>query len=226
MAYDALRTASLLDLSHSLAGDWLSDCEYPWLALPDLRAFVLALGARLPKGEYQELAPEVWVAADAVVAASASLTGPCVIDHGAEIRHCAFIRGSAIVGREAVVGNSTELKNTLLFDRAQVPHFNYVGDSILGYRAHMGAGAITSNVRSDKGPVVIHVAEGRVETGMRKFGAVLGDDVEIGCNSVLCPGTIIGRGSIVYPTSCVRGVVPARHIHKLGGAVVPMREEA
>jgi NDP-sugar pyrophosphorylase family protein len=218
-----LRTYALLDLTHTLAASLLEPEGYPWEALPRLQAYIRALGSQLPAGEYEQIAPEVWVARDAVIAPSAALNGPCIIDHETEVRHCAFIRGSALVGKNAVVGNSTELKNVLLFDRVQVPHYNYVGDSILGYRAHMGAGAITSNVKSDKQAVTLRVGELRIETGMRKLGAILGDGVEIGCNSVLNPGTIIGRECIVYPTSCVRGFVPERHIFKNEQNIVAMQ---
>ena len=220
-----LRTNALLDLTHTLAAPLLEAEDLPWKVLPLLQAFIRALGSRLPETEFEQIAPEVWAARDAVIAPSASIHGPCIIDHETEVRHCAFIRGSALVGKNAVVGNSTELKNALLFDRAQVPHFNYVGDSILGYRAHMGAGAITSNVKSDQKAVVLRVGELRLETGMRKLGAILGDLVEVGCNSVLNPGTVIGRGSIVYPTSCVRGFVPERHIYKNEQNIVAMKTD-
>lgn len=226
MEHAAFSTREMLDLRYTLAAPLLEVAAYPWLALPELAAFIAALGPTLPRGEYEQIAPQVWAARDAIIAPSASITGPCIIGHGAEIRHCAFIRGSSLVGRGAVVGNSTELKNALLFDCVQVPHFNYVGDSILGHRAHMGAGAVTSNVRSDKGLVTLHLPDGAVETGRRKLGAILGDDVEVGCNSVLCPGTLIGRGSIVYPTSLVRGAVPAHTIHKNDGQRVAIRPGA
>lgn len=225
MAYDGLLTQELLDTTRTLAASLFDGVRYPWEALPALADYIRALGPGLDADAYEQVAPDVWIARDARVAASASISGPCIIDHGAEIRHCAFIRGSALVGRGAVVGNATELKNALLFDRVQVPHYNYVGDSVLGYCAHMGAGAITSNVKSDKSPVTIRDGAKLVETAMKKFGAILGDHAEIGCNSVLCPGTVIGRGSIVYPTSCVRGVVPQGHIYKKSDAVVPMRPQ-
>lgn len=218
-------SSQLLDTSHTLAAPLLSQYGHPWQALPGLSAFIAALGPALPPDQYQQIAPQVWAEIGAIIAPSASITGPCIIGRGAEIRHCAFIRGSALIGRGAVVGNSTELKNALLFDEVQVPHFNYVGDSILGFRAHMGAGAITSNVRSDKKPVILHLPEGPLDTGMKKLGAILGDDVEVGCNSVLCPGTLIGRGSIIYPTSLVRGLVPARTIHKNDGRRTAIQEE-
>ncbi|MDR1600716.1 MAG: UDP-N-acetylglucosamine pyrophosphorylase [Oscillospiraceae bacterium] len=220
---DYPRVDALLDLTRTIASPLFVSLAAPWLALPTLGAFIAALGASLPGDEFEEIAPQVWVARDARVAASASLNGPCVVDHGAEIRHCAFIRGNALVGKRAVVGNSTELKNALLFDDTQAPHFNYVGDSILGWKAHMGAGSITSNVRSDKQKVVVHAGGAPIETGLRKLGAVLGDLVEVGCNAVLNPGVVIGRGSVVYPASSVRGVVPARSIYKRDGVIVPLR---
>ncbi|MDR0396638.1 MAG: UDP-N-acetylglucosamine pyrophosphorylase [Oscillospiraceae bacterium] len=217
------RVDALLDMERTIASALFVSLAAPWRALPMLGAFISALGAALPAAEFEEIAPQVWIARDARVAASASLSGPCVVDHEAEVRHCAFIRGSALVGKRAVVGNSTELKNALLFDDTQAPHFNYVGDSILGWKAHMGAGSITSNVRSDKQKVAVRADGVPIETGMRKLGAILGDRVEIGCNAVLNPGVVIGRGSIVYPASCVRGVVPARSIYKRDGVIAPMR---
>lgn len=185
-----------------------------------ITAFILALGPTLPVEEYDHPSEGVWVAKDATVFPSAYLGAPCIIDHGAEVRHCAFIRGSAIVGKNAVVGNSVELKNVVLFDNAQTPHYNYVGDSILGYKAHMGAGSITSNVKSDKTLVVVKNGDEHIETGRKKFGAILGDQVEVGCNSVLNPGTVIGRNSMVYPTSSVRGVIPADSIYKTQDNIV------
>ena len=204
----------LFDLSKTIAAPLFEGKKYPWEALADIKDFILELGPTLPADEFDNPAEGVWIAKDANVFASAYLGSPCIIDHGAEVRQCAFIRGSAIVGKNAVVGNSTELKNVVLFDNVQVPHYNYVGDSILGYRSHMGAGSITSNVKSDKALVVIHNGDENIETGRKKVGAMLGDDVEVGCNSVLNPGTIIGRNSNVYPVSCVRGVVPANSIYK------------
>ena len=205
---------ALFDLEKTLAAELFADKTYPWEALGEIRAFIFALGAKLPQDRYERVGEDVWIAKSASVAPSASLNGPLIIDEDAEVRHCAFIRGSAIVGKGAVVGNSTELKNCVLFDGVQVPHFNYVGDSVLGYKAHMGAGAVTSNVKSDKTNVEVHAEGGNMPTGLRKFGAMLGDHAEVGCNSVLNPGTIIGRESIVYPTSCVRGVVPSNSIYK------------
>ena len=208
----------LYDLSRTLAGEFLKQFTYPWEALSGIADMIRALGKTLDPAEYGLVAEEVWIHRSAKIATTASIKGPAIIGPGAEIRHCAFIRGAALVGENCVVGNSVELKNVILFDRVQVPHFNYVGDSILGFCAHMGAGAVTSNVKSDKSPVVIH-GERDVPTGLKKVGAFLGDYVEVGCNSVLNPGTVIGRNSNVYPTSCVRGVVPANSIYKTGGIV-------
>ncbi|MBQ2618550.1 MAG: UDP-N-acetylglucosamine pyrophosphorylase [Oscillospiraceae bacterium] len=210
----------LYDLEHSLAADYLKGFTYPWEALAGIKDLILSLGAGLDPAEYDHPAEDVWIAKDAKVFASAYIGGPCIIGHRTEVRQCAFIRGSALVGDDCVVGNSTELKNVILFDKVQVPHYNYVGDSILGYRSHMGAGSITSNVKSDKQLVVIHSADEQIETGRKKVGAMLGDRVEVGCNSVLNPGTILGRDASVYPTSCVRGVVPEGCIWKDKGNVV------
>lgn len=204
----------LFDLDKTIAKELFDGKTYPWEVLDDIKSFILKLGETLSPDEYDHPSEGVWIAKDAKVFPSAYIGSPCVIDHEAELRHCAFIRGSAIVGRGAVVGNSVELKNVVLFDKVQVPHYNYVGDSVLGYKAHMGAGSITSNVKSDKSLVVIKDPDGFIETGRKKVGAMLGDNVEVGCNSVLNPGTIIGRGSNVYPTSCVRGVIPANSIYK------------
>ncbi len=215
-----MKTCDLLDLSHTLAGDYLRQFEYPWQALDGIKELVLQLGAQLPKEEYTELQPNVWVHNTATVFPSAYLGAPCIIGPETEVRHCAFIRGSALVGAGCVVGNSVELKNVILFDGVQVPHYNYVGDSILGYKSHMGAGSITSNVKSDKTLVVVKNGDERIETGRKKFGAILGDYVEVGCNSVLNPGTVIGRHSNVYPVSCVRGVIGANSIYKTGGVTV------
>ena len=214
----------LFDLDRTIAAKLFEGKTYPWEALDGIKDFILKLGETLPAEEYDHPSEGVWIAKDAKVFASAYIGAPCIIDHEAEVRQCAFIRGSAIVGKGAVVGNSTELKNVVLFDKVQVPHYNYVGDSILGYKAHMGAGAVTSNVKGDKKPVVIH-GEGKYETGRKKVGAMLGDFAEIGCGSVLNPGTIIGRDSQVYPLSSVRGVVPARSIVKGERGVFPKREE-
>ena len=213
-------TRELLDLSHTIAASLFEGKTYPWEALPDIKEFILALGAGLSADEFDNPSEGVWIAKDAAVFPSAYIGAPCIIDHGAEIRHCAFIRGSAIVGRGCVVGNSVELKNAVLFDGVQTPHYNYVGDSVLGYKSHMGAGSITSNVKSDKSLVVVKYGEERIETGLKKFGAILGDHVEVGCNSVLNPGCVLGREVSVYPTSAVRGVVPAGSIYKDAGHIV------
>ena len=213
---------SLYDLSRSLAGEYLSGFEYPWQALPGIKEMILNLGETLGE-EYEEVAPQVWVHKTAKIAPTAFLGAPCIIGANTEVRHCAFIRGSALVGENCVVGNSVELKNVILFDNVQVPHYNYVGDSILGYKSHMGAGSLTSNVKSDKSLVVIH-AEKEIPTGIKKVGALLGDCVEVGCNSVLNPGTVVGKNSNIYPVSCVRGVVPANSIYKTGGVIVAKKE--
>ena len=196
---------------------------YPWEVLLKIHDFILEVGMLLSKDEYEEIKEHVWVAKSATVAPTAFIGGPAIIGPEAEIRHCAFIRGNAIVGEKAVVGNSTELKNVILFDRVQVPHYNYVGDSILGYKSHMGAGSITSNVKSDKLLVKVHTPEGDIETGIKKFGAMIGDEVEIGCGSVLNPGTVIGKNTNVYPLSSVRGVIPADSIYKKQGEVAEKR---
>ena len=210
---DAIRVKDLFDLGHTRAAQMLAGCEYPWEALSQIKDTVLAVGRSLPQDRYDHPAEDVWIAKSASVAQTATIIGPCVIGEETEVRPGAFLRGSILVGDGAVVGNSTELKNCILFDGVQVPHYNYVGDSILGHLAHMGAGAITSNVKGDKKNVVVH-GESQYETGRKKFGAMLGDRAEIGCNSVLNPGTVVGRDSQVYPLSFVRGVVPARSIVK------------
>ena len=211
----------LYDLDHTLAADYLRQFTYPWEALKGIKDMILALGKTLSPEEYDEVSENVWVHKTAKVFPSAYLGAPCIIGPNTEVRHCAFIRSSALVGADCVVGNSVELKNVILFDHVQTPHYNYVGDSILGYYSHMGAGSITSNVKSDKTLVVIHGQNEEVETGIKKVGAMLGDHVEVGCNSVLNPGTVIGRNSNVYPTSCVRGVIPENSIWKTpqGGPV-------
>ena len=214
-----ITTSELFDLNHSLAGSWLAGFPFPWQALAGIHDLILTLGASLD-GDYEERSPQVWVHRTAKVAPSAYLGAPCIIGAGTEIRHCAFIRGNALVGEGCVVGNSVELKNVILFDNVQVPHFNYVGDSILGYKSHMGAGSVTSNVKSDQSLVVVKNGSEHIPTGLMKFGAMLGDHVEVGCNSVLNPGTVVGRCSNIYPTSCVRGVVPEKHIWKNNGTVV------
>ena len=219
-----LTIRELYDLNHTMAADYLSGFTYPWEALAGIKSLIVALGEGLDPEEYREVSPQVWVHRTAKVAPTAFLGAPCIIGAETEVRHCAFIRGSALVGEHCVVGNSVELKNVILFDNVQTPHYNYVGDSILGYKSHMGAGSITSNVKQDQRPVVVHAPEGDVETGLKKFGAMLGDHVEVGCNSVLNPGTVIGRNSNIYPLSSVRGVVPANHIWKTGGGVVSKKE--
>lgn len=209
----------LYDLEHTQAKSYLSQFTYPWEALKGIKDFIVQLGSTLGD-DYQEVSPQVWVHRTATVAPTAYLGAPCIIGAGTEVRHCAFIRGSALVGENCVVGNSVELKNVILFDNVQTPHYNYVGDSILGYKSHMGAGSVTSNVKSDKTLVVVKDGKEQIPTGLKKFGAMLGDFVEVGCNSVLNPGTVVGRHTNIYPTSCVRGVVPANHIWKTGGVVV------
>ena len=214
-----MKTNHLFDLSHTMAKAYLEQFEYPWQALPGIKNLILELGKNLGE-DFTETAPSVWIHSTATVAPSASITGPCIIGANTEVRHCAFIRGSALVGEGCVVGNSVELKNVILFDGVQVPHFNYVGDSILGYKSHLGGGAVTSNVKSDKTLVTVKNGNERIETGLKKFGAMVGDFVEVGCNAVLNPGTVMGRHSQVYPTSCVRGVVPENSIWKNDGTVV------
>ncbi len=213
----------LYDLDHTAAKEYLEQYTYPWEALKGIKDFIISLGRTLSSDEYDEVSENVWIHKTAKVFPSAYLGAPCIIGPETEVRHCAFIRGSALVGANCVVGNSCELKNVILFDNVQTPHYNYVGDSILGYKSHMGAGSITSNVKSDKKLVVVHNGEEQIETGMKKFGAMLGDNVEVGCNSVLNPGTVIGRNSRVYPTSCVRGVVPEGHIWKVDGTIAEIK---
>ncbi len=215
-----VRITDLFDLKHTIAADYLSSFEYPWEALKGISELIISIGSKLDPDEYDNPSENVWIHKTAKVFPSAYIGAPCIIGANTEVRHCAFIRGSALVGENCVVGNSAELKNVIIFDNVQTPHYNYVGDSILGYKSHMGAGSITSNVKSDKTNVVIKSAEENIETGIKKIGAMLGDYVEVGCNSVLNPGTIIGRNSNIYPTSCVRGVVPAESIYKTGGVIV------
>ncbi len=217
-----MKIFQLYDLEHTKAKSYLLGFTYPWEALAGIKEIIVSLGKNLPKEEYREICPEVWAHGSAKISPTAYLGAPCIIGAGTEVRQGAFIRGSALVGENCVVGNSTELKNVILFDGVQVPHFNYVGDSILGYKAHLGAGAITSNVKSDKSPVVIH-GEEELPTGLKKVGAFLGDFVEVGCNSVLNPGTVIGRNSAVYPLSCVRGVIAENSIYKTTGVVCPKK---
>ena len=210
----------LYDLSQTIAGEYLSQFTYPWEALDGIKAYIREMGPTLDPERYEKRGEDIWVAKSATVAPTAYLNGPLIIDEEAEIRHCAFIRGSAIIGKGSVVGNSTEIKNDIIFNSVQVPHYNYVGDSILGYKSHMGAGSITSNVKSDKSLVVVKDGKEEIATGRKKFGAMLGDYVEVGCNSVLNPGTVIGRHTNIYPLSSVRGVVPSDSIYKKRGEVV------
>lgn len=212
-------TNDLFDLSHTRCAAYLQRFDYPWEALGGIKEMILQLGSSLPQDEFTQIAPQVWAHKSAIIAPSAFLGAPCIIGAETEVRHGAFIRSSALIGDHCVVGNSVELKNVILFDGVQVPHFNYVGDSILGYKAHMGAGSITSNVKSDRSLVVIHGGQD-MPTGLKKVGAMLGDHVEIGCNSVLNPGSIVGRNSIVYPLCSVRGIVPANSICKANGAII------
>lgn len=224
MKKEETRISCLYDLTHTQARALLEQYTYPWEVLPHIKEFILSLGKMLPEEEYEKRGETVWVHRTARVFESAYLGENIIIGKDAEVRHCAFLRGSAIVGEGAVVGNSTELKNVILFDKVQVPHYNYVGDSVLGYKAHMGAGSITSNVKSDKLPVKVHAEDGDIETGMKKFGAMLGDCVEVGCGSVLNPGTVIGRNSNIYPLSSVRGCVDENSVYKRQGEVAEKRD--
>ena len=208
------RIEDLYDLNETIAVDIFEGLKFPWEVLPKIKDFIIKLGETLPEDKFEKKGENIWIAKSAKVFPSAYIAGPCIIDEEAEVRHCAFIRGSAIVGKGCVVGNSTELKNVILFNKVQVPHYNYVGDSILGFKAHMVAGSITSNVKSDKTLVVVKSDGENIETGLKKFGAMLGDNVEVGCNSVLNPGTVVGRSTNIYPTSCVRGYIPANSIYK------------
>lgn len=211
---EELKCRSLFNMEETIAADIFKGVEYPWEVLPKIGEFITELGNSLSEDEFEYRGDGIWVARSAKLAPTVFLNGPVIVGRNAELRHCAFIRGKAIIGDGAVVGNSTELKNVILFNKVQVPHYNYVGDSVLGYRSHMGAGSITSNVKSDKTPVTIKTVDGRIETGLKKMGAILGDCVEVGCNSVLNPGTIIGKNTNVYPLSSVRGYVPGNSIHK------------
>lgn len=216
-----LNHSNFLDLSQSISKDIFKNCEFPWEAIPLIKEFVINLGKSLPKENFEEIKENVWISKNNVkIYPSAHIDGPAIIDENAEIRHCAFIRGSVIIGKNCVVGNSTELKNVILFNNVQVPHFNYVGDSILGYKSHLGAGAITSNVKSDRSLVTIKHGSAKIETNLKKFGAILGDYVEVGCNAVLNPGTIIGRNSSIYPTTMVRGIIEENTIVKNTGEKV------
>jgi len=209
-----MKTTELYDLSKTLAAPLLEKSEYPYEILPEIKNFVLSLGKKLPKDKFDEVSENVWIAKSAKVFPSAYITAPCIIDENSEIRHCAFIRGSVIIGKNCVVGNSTEVKNSIIFDDVQIPHYNYVGDSVLGYKSHLGAGAITSNVKSDKTLVTVSCGDTKVETGLKKFGAMVGDFTEVGCNSVLCPGTVLGKNCTVYPLSRVRGYIKENSIFK------------
>lgn len=211
---EACKISNMYTLSETIAAGLFEGAEYPWEVLPKIHDFILELGKTLPADKFEKRGEDIWIAKSATVALTACLNGPLIVDEEAEIRHCAFVRGNAIVGKGAVVGNSTELKNVVLFNKVQVPHYNYVGDSVLGFKSHMGAGSITSNVKSDKTLVVVKSADEKIETGLKKMGAMLADHVEVGCNSVLNPGTVIGRNSNIYPTSCVRGCIPANSIYK------------
>ena len=222
---EQLQIQNLYDLTQTIVAPLFEGATYPWELLPKISAFIIELGNRLPEDKYEKRGENVWIAKSATVFPTAYINGPCIIDEEAEVRHCAFIRGNAIVGKGAVVGNSTELKNVILFNKVQVPHYNYVGDSILGYKSHMGAGSITSNVKSDKTLVVVKSPYGNIETGLKKMGAMLGDNVEVGCNSVLNPGTVIGRCSNVYPTSMVRGFIEPNSIYKKQGEIVSKNRE-
>jgi len=209
-----MRVSELYDLSKTIAEPLLRDCEYPWMILGEIKGFIMELGATLDKEKFDEISKNVWVSKTAKIFPSAYIEGPCIIDEDSEVRHGAFIRGSVIVGKNCVVGNSTEMKNSIIFDNVQIPHFNYVGDSVLGYRSHLGAGAVTSNVKSDKTLVTIKTDDGKIETGLKKFGAMIGDFTEVGCNSVLCPGTVVGKNSTIYPLSRVRGYIKENSIFK------------
>lgn len=214
------KIVNLYDLTQTIAGEYLAQFTYPWEALGGISDFIREIGPKLDPEVYEKRGEDIWVAKSATIAPTASLNGPLIIDEDAEVRQCAFIRGSAIVGKGSVVGNSTELKNVIIFNSVQVPHYNYVGDAVLGYKSHMGAGSICSNVKSDKKLVVVKDGEEKIETGLKKFGAMLGDNVEVGCGSVLNPGTVIGRCCNIYPLSSVRGCVPAGHIYKSGNEIV------
>lgn len=214
------KTKELYDLTRTLAGDYLSQFEYPWEALKGIKELILSLGEKLPADEYDQISEHVWVHKTVKIFPNAYIGAPCIIGKNTEVRQCAFIRSAALIGESCVIGNSTEVKNAVIFDNVQVPHFNYVGDSILGFRSHLGAGAVTSNVKSDRTPVKVRSSDGTIETGLKKFGAMVGDNVEVGCNSVLNPGTVIGRNSNIYPLSSVRGTVPENSIFKNQSTIV------
>lgn len=214
------KISNLYNLDETIAKDIFNGCEYPWEVLPKIKDFIIKLGESLDKNEYEKIGENVWIAKSAKIAPTAYINGPAIIGKEAEVRHCAFIRGNAIVGQKAVVGNSTELKNVILFNNVQVPHYNYVGDSILGYKSHMGAGSITSNVKSDKKLVIVKNGNEKIETGLKKFGSMVGDNVEVGCGSILNPGSVIGRNTNIYPLSSVRGVVRPNSIYKNQNEIV------
>ncbi len=220
---EKLKAKNLFDYDQTIAKPLFESVEYPWEVLPKIKDFILKLGETLNPDEYNKIGDDIWVAKTATVAPSASLTGPLIICNNAEIRHCAFIRGSAVIGENAVVGNSTEVKNSILFNKVQTPHYNYIGDSVLGYMSHTGAGTITSNLKSDKSLVTVNYKGKKVKTGVKKFGAMIGDCVEVGCNSVLNPGTVVGRGTSIYPLSMVRGYVPENSIYKKQGELAEKR---
>lgn len=220
-----MKVENLLDLEHTIAKPLFEGIEYPWEMLSDIKNFILNIGPALPQSEYIKKGEDIWISKEAVIYDTAYIKGPCIIGAGTEVRHCAFIRGSVIVGEDCVVGNSCEIKNSILFDHVQVPHFNYVGDSVLGYYSHMGAGSVTSNVKSDKTLVSVRCMGEKIETGRKKFGAIIGNHVEVGCNSVLCPGTVIGAYSNIYPLSNVRGFVPGKHIYKNSDNIVGKTEK-
>ena len=221
---EQITISALYDLNETIAADIFKDCTYPWEVLAKIGDFIKELGKTLPEDEYEQRAEDVWVAKSATVYPTAYINGPCIIGKEAEVRHCAFIRGNALIGAGCVVGNSTEVKNAILFDGAQAPHYNYIGDSVMGHKAHTGAGAVTSNLKQDHSNVTVLKDGERVETGMRKFGAMLGDHAEIGCGSVLNPGTVVGKNARVYPLSMVRGFVPANHIYKKTGEVAEIHD--
>ena len=216
---EMFRTDNYFDVTKTLAQYMFDGIEYPWEVLPRIEAFILQLGPMLPADEYEQKGENIWIAKSATVAETASITGPCIIDSNAQIRHCAFIRGNAIIGKGAVVGNSCEIKNSILFDEVEAPHYNYVGDSILGYKSHLGAGAITSNIKNDKKNVIVKFPLGELETGLRKMGALVGDGVQVGCNTVLNPGTVIGKNTRIYPLNSVRGWIDENSIYKKEGVV-------
>ncbi len=218
-----LKTEELFSFEHSLSGEFLADCEFPWFALGGIKDFIVKLGQKLDKTEFYEISTEIWIHRQAKIAPTAFIGAPCIIGKNTEVRHCAFIRGTALIGENCVVGNSTEIKNAIIFDSVQIPHYNYIGDSILGYKSHLGAGAVTSNVKSDKSQICIKSDNTVIETGLKKFGAIIGDEVEIGCNSVLNPGTVIGKNTTIYPLSRVRGVIKANRIYKNDDNIVEKR---